>query len=121
MAGRDEFVGYVLELLAPLGAVVARRMFGGHGLYLDGLFFGLVHDGVLYLKADEKTRLQFESAGCERFTYERHGKPAALNFYRAPEDAMDAPPRMLPWARVAVAAALRARAPSTKNQAPLGA
>ena len=121
MAGRDEFVGHVLELLAPLGPVVARRMFGGHGLYHDGLFFGIVHGSVLYLKVDKTNRPRFETAGCERFTYSRRGKAAALNFYRAPEEAMDASQRMLPWARGALAAALRARAARTKNQAPFGA
>ena len=104
------FIDHVTELLAPLGRVLARRMFGGHGLYCDGVFFGIVHDDTLYLKADAVNRAEFERAGCEIFTYSRKGQAATLNFYRAPEDAMDAPQRMLPWARKALEAALRARA-----------
>ena len=103
------FIDHVTELLAPLGRVLARRMFGGHGLYCDGVFFGIVHDDTLYLKADDVNRAEFERAGCEIFTYSRKGQAATLNFYRAPEDAMDAPQRMLPWARKALEAALRAR------------
>jgi len=92
-------------------------MFGGHGLYCDGLFFGILHDSLLYLKADERNRADFERAGCEAFTYARQGKRATLNFYRAPEDAMDAPRDMLPWARSAVSAALRARAGAGRRPA----
>lgn len=110
MAGRDEFLAHVLGLLEPLGRVHARRMFGGHGLYCDGLFFGIVLDNTLYLKADERNRGELEGAGSEIFSYSRKGKRATLNFYRAPGDAMDAPQLMLPWAKGAVAAALRARA-----------
>ena len=116
----DGFIAHVLELLAPLGAVVARRMFGGNGLYCDGLFFGIVHDGTLYLKADDRSRGEFERAGGEPFSYARKGKRATLNFYRAPEHAMDAPADLLPWARSAVSAALRARAVARPKAAPGG-
>ena len=110
MAGRDEYLAHALELLAPLGRVTARGMFGGHGLYCDGVFLGIVLDNTLYLKADERNRGDFERAGCEIFSYSRNGKRATLNFYRAPEDAMDAPHLMLPWAHSALSAALRSRA-----------
>jgi DNA transformation protein len=106
----DDFVDYVLELFGPFGTVGARRMFGGHGVYLDGLMFALVMQDTLYLKADEMNRIEFEQAGCEIFGYARKGKRATLNFFRAPEDAMESPEMMLPWARTAYAAALRANA-----------
>jgi DNA transformation protein len=105
-----EFIDYVMELLGPFGTVRARRMFGGHGVYLDGLMFALVSEDMLYLKADELNRVEFEQAGCEIFGYARKGKRATLNFFRAPEDAMDSPELMLPWARTAYAAALRTNA-----------
>lgn len=107
---RDAFVTHVLELLAALGSVSARRMFGGHGIYCDGLFIAIVLDEVLYLKADDRSRADFERAGCEMFSYSRQGRMAKLNFYRAPEDTLDAPQHMLPWGKKALAAALRARA-----------
>lgn len=106
----DDFVDYVMELLGPFGTVGARRMFGGHGVYLDGLMFAIVFGDTLYLKADEMNRIEFEQARCEIFGYARKGKRATLNFFRAPEDAMESPERMLPWARTAYAAALRANA-----------
>jgi DNA transformation protein len=69
-----------------------------------------VSDDTLYLKADEMNRIEFEQAGCEMFGYARKGKRATLGFFRAPEDAMESPELMLPWARSAYAAALRANA-----------
>lgn len=110
MARRHEFLDHVLELLGPLGHVTARRMFGGNGLYCDGVFFGIILDGTLYLKADELNRGEFERAGSEIFSYSRRGRRATLGFFRAPDEAMDAPHLMAPWGRSALAAALRARA-----------
>lgn len=106
----DGFVDYVMELLGPFGTVVSRRMFGGHGVYLDGLMFAIISEDTLYLKADEMNRIEFEQAGCEIFGYARKGRRATLGFFRAPEDAMESPELMLPWARTAYAAALRANA-----------
>ena len=106
----EDFVEYVMELFGPFGTVGARRMFGGHGVYLDGLMFALVSDETLYLKADDMNRIEFDQAGCEIFSYARNGKRATISFYRAPADAMESPELMLPWARSAYAAALRANA-----------
>lgn len=106
----DDFVDYVMELLGPFGTVRPRRMFGGHGVYLDGLMFAIVSADALYLKADAMNRSEFEQAGCEMFGYARQGKRATLNFYQAPGEAMESPELMLPWARSAYAAALRANA-----------
>jgi len=92
-------------------------MFGGHGLYCDGVFFGIALDNMLYLKADDRNRGEFERAGSEMFSYSRKGKRATLNFYRAPEEALDAPQLMLPWAKSAVGAALRARAENSQRTA----
>lgn len=109
-------VEHCLELLAPLGAVRARRMFGGHGLYCDELFFALIADDKLYLKVDDDARPAFLAAGCEPFVYEAKGKPMTMSYWTVPADAMESPALMRPWARHALAAALRARAakPPTK-------
>jgi DNA transformation protein len=106
----DDFIDYVMELFGPFGTVGARRMFGAHGVYLDGLMFAIVSADTLYLKADEMNRIEFEESGCEIFSYARKGRRATLNFFRAPEDAMESPELMLPWARTAYAAALRTNA-----------
>jgi DNA transformation protein and related proteins len=109
-------VEHCLELLAPMGQVSAHPMFGGHGLRIDGHFMALVAFDRLYLKVDAATRPQFETAGCEPFVYEIKGKPVAMSYWTVPPQAMESPMWMLPWARLALDAALRATA-SKRNVA----
>ena len=109
-AAHPPYVAHCLELLAPHGAVRARRMFGGHGLYVDDLFVAIIAAEQLYLKVDSETRARFEAAGCRPFTYDAKGQAMTMGYFAAPEDAMESTQAMLPWARLAIASALRARA-----------
>jgi DNA transformation protein len=109
-AAPNEFVAHCLELLGSVGTARSRRMFGGHGFYVDDLFIGLIFYERLYLKADAQTRASFEAAGCQPFVYDGAGKSVTMGYFSAPEEAMESPPLMQPWARLALAAALRARA-----------
>ena len=110
MSADTEFVAHCRELLAPLGAVRSRRMFGGHGFYVDELFVALIAFARLYLKADAHSRARFEAAGCEPFVYAGKGQPVTMSYFAAPEDAMESPALMQPWARLALEAAVRVRA-----------
>jgi DNA transformation protein len=118
-----DFVEHCLELLAPLGQPRARRMFGGHGLYVDDVFMAIIAAERLYLKVDAETRPRFEAAGCDAFVYDAKGQAISLGYFSAPDDAMDSPALMQPWARMALAAALRARAakPSAARRKPVAA
>ncbi len=110
MAKRNEYVDYLLELMKPLGHVTARPMFGGFGVYCDGLFFAIVVDDVLYLKADDDNRSEFTARGLEPFTYEMKGERTSMNYYRCPEEALESPALMSEWGKSGVGAALRAQA-----------
>lgn len=110
MSTSEAFINHITELLAPLGRVMVKRMFGGHGVYVDGLFAAILADDELFLKVDDVTRADFEAEGCAPFSYDAKGKPMVMSYYRAPGEAMDAPHLMRPWARRALEAALRARA-----------
>ncbi|NJN36401.1 MAG: TfoX/Sxy family protein, partial [Nitrospiraceae bacterium] len=68
-------VDHCLELLAPLGAVRAKRMFGGYGLYVEELFIAVIAFERLYLKVDAAGMPRFSAAGCEPFVYGGKGKP----------------------------------------------
>jgi DNA transformation protein and related proteins len=109
-APRPLFVDHCAELLAPLGQVRVKRMFGGWGLYVDEIFLALIAYERLYLKADAETRAAFEAEGCAPFVYSADGKSVSLGYWSAPAEALDSPALMLPWARLALQAALRARA-----------
>ena len=106
----NEFVNHCLELFGTLGAARARRMFGGHGLYVDDLFIALIAAERLYLKVDAQTRPHFEAAGCTAFAFGADGRSVMKGYFSAPDEAIESPPLMQPWARLALAAALRARA-----------
>lgn len=110
MAVQASFATYCAELLGTAGEVQSRRMFGGYGLYVDGIFVGIIAGETLYLKADGETRPRFEAAGCRRFAYTARGKQQALGFWTVPPEAMDSPHLMQPWVRLALEAAIRAQA-----------
>ena len=113
-------VSHCIELLSPLGRVTSRRMFSGHGLYIDGLCMALILRDTFYLKVDDTHRAQFEAAGCTPFSYAgKNGEVHVLSYYTAPDEAMESPAEMVPWARRALAAAVaaRAKAPAKKKKA----
>jgi DNA transformation protein len=103
----SDFIPFVQELLEGWAPVSARRMFGGHGLYHEGLMFAIVIDQRLYLKADEANRPEFEALGLAPFTYAMKGKEVALSYWAAPDAIFDEPSEAVLWARSAWDAALR--------------
>ena len=105
-----EFAEHCCELLAAAGPCTARRMFGGWGIATGGLNIAIIAWDRLYLKANEETRARFLEAGCQPFSYQARGRTMQLDYYTAPEEAMDSPQPMAPWARLALEAALKARA-----------
>ncbi|MSO75007.1 MAG: TfoX family protein [Alphaproteobacteria bacterium] len=99
----------MVSRLAPLGAVVARPMFGGHGIFLDGLMFGLVWSGTVYLKVDDETRGDYESAGMKPFKpYE--GRDTAFSYFEVPPAVLDMAETLRAYATKAHGAARRAQA-----------
>ena len=116
MADVPPLVEHCLELLSSVGTPSARRMFGGHGLRVDGVFVALIAFERLYLKADATSRPQFAAAGCEPFVYTGKGKPVTMSYWTVPPQAMDSPEQMRPWARLALDAALRALASKPKTR-----
>ena len=104
---QNEFVEYLLELLESLGDIQARAMFGGFGIYRQGLMFGIVEDDALYLKVDDKNLSDFESKGMKPFTYKRQGKEVALSYYQVPYEAIDDTEHLCELAKKAYDAALR--------------
>lgn len=115
MAKRSEYADYICEQLAPLGPVVARAMFGGYGLSLDGLTFAIIVDDALYLKIDDKTLPRYEALGLERFK-PFADKPGRMNYCPLPPELMDDPDGLVEWAREAFDVALRAKKPAKKRR-----
>ena len=102
---------FIAELFAGFGPVHVRRMFGGAGIFADGLMIALVADGVVFLKADERTIPQFEREGLGPFTYEtRDGTRSLGSYWRMPERLYDEPDELAGWAMRAMEAARRGAA-----------
>jgi DNA transformation protein and related proteins len=117
MDGSSEFVEFVLESLQSLGGVSARRLFGGWGIYKEGVMFALVADDQLYLKVDDGNQAAYEEAGLPHFTYTEKGKPIRMPYREAPSEGFDDPEILCDWALAAHAAALRTRKPRRRSSA----
>lgn len=116
-----DFVAHCSELLSSAGTVRTTRMFGGYGLYVDELFVAIVAYERLFLKTAEATRARFDAAGCEPFRFtKKGGEEVETSYLEAPADAMESPALMAPWARLALQAALAARAtkPPVRRRPP---
>lgn len=97
------------DIFSPFGTVAIRRMFGGKGIYVDGVIVALIVDGELLLKADPESRAAFAEAGARQWTYEAAGgKTAAMPYWSVPDAALDDPDLMRGWAGLAVDAGRRA-------------
>ena len=109
MATVSELVRFLCESLTPLGAITARRMFGGYAVYCDGVVFALVAHNVLYFKTDDGNRSDYEALGLQPFK-PFDDKPTVMPNFPPPESALDDPDELMLWARPALAAAIRTAA-----------
>ncbi len=108
----EDFLGYVIEQLAPAGRATSRRMFGGVGLYLDGLFFALIDDDVLYFKVGDSNRADYEQAGSKPFRPFVDQPDYVMGYWQVPAEVLEDPEDLSRWARRALEVALTARARS---------
>lgn len=109
MSADAALIAHLMDVLRPLGGVAAKRMFGGAGLFRDGLMFGLVSDEVLHLKADGQTVADFEAEGLGPFTYgTKNGDRVLTSYWRTPERLLDDDDEMRAWCRRATEVAARA-------------
>lgn len=107
MSVSPEYRDWILELLRPLGTVSGRSMFGGYGLYLDGIFFALIDDDTLYYKVDDSNRPDYEAAGTGPFAPMGDEKP--MSYYELPPEVLESPELLREWTARAVDAARRAK------------
>lgn len=86
----------LLDLLAPIGGISSKKMFGGHGIFKDGKMFGMVDSsGRYFLKAGDANRAMFEAAGADK-----HGR---MPYFAIPQEVLEDHAQLLEWARSAIA------------------
>lgn len=110
----DDYTEFLHEVFGQFGAITVRRMFGGYGIYHDGLMFALAVDDALYLKADAGNVRYFEEQELGPFEYDRNGKVVRLSYFLATAEILEDPEEAAQWARRSYEAALRARKPKRR-------
>lgn len=85
-----EYRDYIVyDLLGGMSGITTKSMFGGHALYKDGTIFGIIIDGILYLKVDERNLHLYENAESKPFTYMRGKKSYAMSYFEVPDDILE--------------------------------
>ena len=115
MAISEEYLDYVVDQLGCIGDVLAKKMFGGVGLYHDGFFFGLIAGDVLFFKVDDVNRPPYLAAGAAPFS--PYGDESySMSYYEVPVDVLEDIDKLRQWARAAVSAAERKASSSKKRK-----
>lgn len=113
MAISESYKEYVVEQLGKLGCVAVKKMFGGAGIYYDGLIFGLLADDVLYFKVDDSNKSDYERAGMEPFQ-PFDEKPMVMPYYEVPADILEDKELLADWARKSLLASRNKQAKPKK-------
>jgi len=116
MSVSPEFTDYLHDQLGSFGAVTIRSMFGGGGLFRDGIMFGLIADETLYLKTRDANRAEFEAAGMGPFTYTGKSKPVSMSYHEVPADVLEDPDLLSDWASKAFAVAHAAKSAASPKR-----
>jgi DNA transformation protein len=109
-------------LFEPFVAVTVKRMFGGHGVYAEGLCFAIESGGEVFLKVDAGSQSEFEAVGSSPFIFNAKGRAMPTSFWRLPSIAHENADQLRRWAALGFAAARRAAAAKgAKKRAKAGA
>ena len=96
---KSDFVDYVIhDLLSELDGIQARAMFGGWGVYKDGVIFAIIVDDQLYFKVGDTNKSNYQQRGSQPFTYESRGKSISMSYWEVPADVMDDRDEIKRWA-----------------------
>ncbi len=106
----------VEDLFKPIGAVTIKRMFGGLGIYSDGLVFAIEAGGEIYLKTDSENLPQFEAYGLRPFSFESKRGTTVTSYRLLPEEAHEDEVALRHWCGLALGAAKRAAAGKVKKK-----
>ncbi len=92
----NEFVAFVREQLRLVSGVEFRAMFGGHGIYQHGVFFGIVSKGSVYFNTGSKNRKDYIDRGMQPFR--PNEKQTLKNYYEVPAEILEDEEQLAEWA-----------------------
>ena len=121
MAVSDSYLAFVLEQLGGVKSVVTRRMFGGIGIYSDGVFFAVIDDDTLFFKVDDALAQRYIALGMPPFTPIPGAKPMS-SYYQVPVEVLEDEETLGRWAKDSLAAigASTSRKRRAKKSLPSG-
>jgi len=104
------YVEYVLDVLSTCGNIKAKKMFGGHGIYKDGIFFALIAGDCLYFKVDEHNLSFYKKSGSKPFSYEgKNKKMVVMSYWEVPADILENHNKLMELVGASVQAAKRVK------------
>lgn len=89
----------IIELLAPIGPIVAKPLMGTWGLYVEDRILGLVAEGVPYFRTTDDTVARYVAAGARPFVYRRaSGMETTTGYHEVPREVLHDRDRACAWA-----------------------
>ena len=95
MKASPEYLNFVMEKLSPIGGIKSRAMFGGYGIFHEGLMFALISEDTLYFKVNESNRDVYERAQSKPF-------PHGISYWEVPTDVLEEDSRLHEWANISI-------------------
>lgn len=120
MSDPRRFVDAVVAHLNQCAPITARAMFGGYGLYLNGVMMALIASNRLYFKVDEGNREDFITAGMVPFVYEARGRQMQMSYFELPDPVYQDLATLTEWIEKAYAAGQRSRLNRRKRRSSQG-
>ena len=95
MKASPEYLNFVLEKLSPIGDINSRAMFGGYGIFHEGLMFALISEDTLYFKVNETNRDRYKKAQSKPF-------PHGISYWEVPTDVLEENAELHEWANISI-------------------
>lgn len=107
MAVNEEYLKLVIDQLSEFGEVEVKRMFGGIGLFHQGLMFGKIGGDTFRLKVDEHNQKEYEDKGMKPFYSE--SKKKGMPYWEVPIDVFEDRKELAKWALKSYEASVRSK------------
>ena len=98
MALSNDFFEYVQDQLSPWSLIDKKRMFGVLGLYREGVMFGIIAKGLVYLKVDDSNKAKFLAAGSTTLKVFKNDSEVP-SYYELPVDILENAEEFIEWAK----------------------
>ena len=95
MKASPDYLNFVLEKLSPIGDIKSRAMFGGYGIFCEGLMFALISEDTLYFKVNETNRDMYKKTQSKPF-------PHGISYWEVSTDVLEENAELQKWANISI-------------------